>query len=804
MVQTASAAITANTSAANQPGIHTSTNGATVVDINKASASGVSHNIYSEFNVDKNGVVLNNSTAAAGTNTQLAGKIDANSNLAGKSATVILNEVRSADPSQLNGMVEVAGQSAKVIIANPSGITCDGCGFINADRATLTTGTANMTSAGKLTGIDVTRGDVVITGAGMDVNNNGKPGYTDIIARSVKLNAKLQANNLNVITGANRVTPQGSIQAIAGTGAAPTLAVDASSLGSMYAGKIRMMGTEQGVGVRLDGSDLTAKDTLSLSLDGKLENLGGHIESGKNGTINVNALSNTRGGVIAGDTLQIRAYDQLVNDAATLHARQGLDINAKAVENKNGGLLRSDKQFNLIVNEGGVTQQNARMESVDDISIDSIGKINNVDSTITAQRGSAYVFSNDDINNLNSTIASGRGATISSINHQVTNTGTIKAQSHTSINAASVINRDGVIQTESGMLNINANNLIDNRNGVISNADSTFMYNNFSSGTNLSAKTIDNRAGKITGKGNVSVTTYNDWTGYGQGINNDEGLISADGELMVYGTSLRNSGSIRSQGNLSMNISGTFSNTGEIKTPGRLKIEQQPEGPGTANASGVNRGTISGGDVFVSTPGDFTNEGAINTGRLNLIGNSIVNKGSVTSQTDLMLSGSTIDNQQNAVIASEGNVEIYANHVINATDAKITGQSVTIKAAQIDNTGFITPGSNNENGGSDNNNGGNNNSGGSDNNNGGNNNSGGSDNNNGGNNNNDGGGNNNGGVTSAPVPVDSVTYKGKLYSVGQVVNGQKIIYLSVYPNGDIWVTTQDKSGSYRDNVFNAA
>ncbi|MCL7680381.1 hemolysin, partial [Klebsiella pneumoniae] len=80
--------------------------------------------------------------------------------------------------------------------------TCDGCGFINTKHATLPTGTANFDDAGKLTGFDVQKGQVTITGAGMDVNNSGKPLMTDIYARSLKLNAKLQANNLNIITDA--------------------------------------------------------------------------------------------------------------------------------------------------------------------------------------------------------------------------------------------------------------------------------------------------------------------------------------------------------------------------------------------------------------------------------------------------------------------------------------------------------------------------------------------------------------------------------------------------------------------------
>jgi filamentous hemagglutinin family protein len=67
--------------------------------------------------------------------------------LAKGEAKVILNEVNSRDPSNLNGMIEVAGKKAQVVIANPAGITCNGCGFINANRATLTTGQAQLKTA---------------------------------------------------------------------------------------------------------------------------------------------------------------------------------------------------------------------------------------------------------------------------------------------------------------------------------------------------------------------------------------------------------------------------------------------------------------------------------------------------------------------------------------------------------------------------------------------------------------------------------------------------------------------------------
>ncbi|MCW3280830.1 filamentous hemagglutinin N-terminal domain-containing protein [Escherichia coli] len=87
------------------------------------------------------------------------------------------------------------------MIANPAGISCDGCGFINANRATLTTGQPQMKN-GSLTGFRVEGGEIQVTGKGMDASRTD---YTDIIARSVKINAGVWAQDLKVTTGRNNV-----------------------------------------------------------------------------------------------------------------------------------------------------------------------------------------------------------------------------------------------------------------------------------------------------------------------------------------------------------------------------------------------------------------------------------------------------------------------------------------------------------------------------------------------------------------------------------------------------------------------
>ncbi|WP_350304326.1 filamentous hemagglutinin N-terminal domain-containing protein [Photorhabdus viridis] len=237
-----------------------------VVNIATPNGAGISHNTYKEFNVATQGAVLNNATQAA--KSQLAGQINANSNLKGKAAELIINEVTGNGRSDLQGKLEVVGNKANVMIANPNGITCDGCGFINTSSATLTTGKPQFDKQGALEALEVKKGQITIGGKGLD----GKAtDYIDIISRATELNGKIQANNLSFTQGANRIDfNDGTVKKITGEGAKPQLAVDTKALGGMYANKIRLVATEDGVGVNLKDLISDQRD-ITLNVNGKIE-----------------------------------------------------------------------------------------------------------------------------------------------------------------------------------------------------------------------------------------------------------------------------------------------------------------------------------------------------------------------------------------------------------------------------------------------------------------------------------------------------------------------------------------------------
>ncbi|MGY0619423.1 hemagglutinin repeat-containing protein [Lysobacter sp. A378] len=341
----------------NAPGQHRPTvletpDGVPLVNITTPSAAGVSRNVYSQFDVDARGVILNNARSRA--QTQLAGWVEGNPWLATGTARVILNEVNSANPSYLNGYVEVAGARAQVVIANPAGIQVDGGGFLNANRVTLTTGSP-IIEQGDLAGYRVERGTIRVTGAGLDATHTD---YTDVISRSVEVNAGIWAHQLQVTTGVNDVTADhaGVVTRSAAGGNPPALALDVSALGGMYAGKISLLGTEHGLGVRNAGGIGASAGELTVTVDGRLEN-SGELQSKTDTRVDASGGVGNTGTLSATRELSVTTPES-VDNSGTLNAER-IEVSAGSLRNRGGaieqtGLQQLTLQADYVTNrEGG-------------------------------------------------------------------------------------------------------------------------------------------------------------------------------------------------------------------------------------------------------------------------------------------------------------------------------------------------------------------------------------------------------------------------------------------------------------------
>ena len=262
------AAVTAEAGGANVNG--------NIINIVKPDSNGLSHNKFTDFNVAGNGIVFNNHTGSAQYNSHLAGALNANANLQGNAAKLILTEVTGTGKTNLNGMLEIAGTKADLVIANPNGIVGKGFGFINVGRATLTTGVPDWGADGKLNGFSVAKGTIDIQNAGLteDQRTDYRPDKLDIMARAIKINDELWANEaINVVAGSNEVkyNTDGSleVQKTTATAEKPQVALDVAALGGMYAGRIMLVGTEKGLGMNI-GGNLKAQENLSITNDGRI------------------------------------------------------------------------------------------------------------------------------------------------------------------------------------------------------------------------------------------------------------------------------------------------------------------------------------------------------------------------------------------------------------------------------------------------------------------------------------------------------------------------------------------------------
>lgn len=280
--------------------------------------NGISHNIYKQFDVLAEGAVLNNSRQGATTKT--VGNVAANPFLATGEARVILNEVNSSAASRFEGNLEVAGQMADVIIANPSGINIKGGGFINANKAIFTTGKPQLNADGSIKQFTVDQGKITVSANpnskfGLGGNNNDA-NYVDLYARALELSAELRAkNDIQVIAGPNNVSADSlDVTAKTGTGTAPTLAVDVKALGGMYANNIYLVGTEKGLGVTNAGT-IQAVNNLVVTSAGKIEH---------NGTIS--STSKTQGLVSVQTTGTGAAAD--INSSGNIYSNSMLNIDS--------------------------------------------------------------------------------------------------------------------------------------------------------------------------------------------------------------------------------------------------------------------------------------------------------------------------------------------------------------------------------------------------------------------------------------------------------------------------------------------
>ena len=362
-------------------------NGMTVVNINTPNDKGLSHNQYDAFNVDHKGLILNNANRPV--NTELAGYIMGNPNLVGPTANTILNEVTGTGATSMNGALEVAGNKAHVIIANPNGISVNNGTFINANSATLTTGNPIINN-GSITGYQVQQGSITVGEKGL---NASKTARTDLLAEAVQLNGKVWAKDAQVVTGKNAVSvdSSGKVTNVHKTGESSQVGLDVAAIGGMYANSMYLVGTNDGFGVNNQGV-LSAQNKLTVDSTGKLQNTG--TIAATDADITTKSFEQMNRGKLYVDTAKITTDSVIqkgnteTKEAPVMIAQKDLSIATNSIVNTDGSVIKAE----------GKLQLGKTMDSTGTVS-GKIDRIVNTASTIEfGQGGALYAKSVDNKN----------------------------------------------------------------------------------------------------------------------------------------------------------------------------------------------------------------------------------------------------------------------------------------------------------------------------------------------------------------------------------------------------------------------
>ncbi|MFJ2464093.1 hemagglutinin repeat-containing protein [Pseudomonas sp. NPDC087615] len=653
-------------------------NGVPIINIATPNGSGLSHNQFHDYNVGAQGVILNNGSVQTSA-TQLGGHIIGNPNLKNSgSAQAILNEVISGNPSQLRGYTEVAGQSARVIVANPYGITCNGCGFINSPRVTLTTGKPVLDN-GRLDRFQVDQGSVAIEGAGLNATNVDR---FEIITRSAKINAQLQAQNLTIVAGRNDVNAQTlNTTARADDGSAkPQLAIDSSALGGMYAGAIKLVGTEAGVGVKLAGNLAASGGDIQIDANGQLT----MAQASAANAINVKAASlDAQGPVYAGTVLNVQTQGNLAN-RQTFAARDGIRLSA-------GGQL-----INAGIIEAGVNVDNSR-NNAGDVSINA-QSVGNTGKSVIASRN-LTVIAAQSLSNQGGTL-SGQATRVTTATLDNRNDGRVLSSGTLDLNASQVLNNKGLINA-SGSLKATVGQMNNNGGELSGLADVTLRMASLdnvaglvNAGTSLSIDAtgvVNNQGGKLTSPGSLTLKA-------GNVDNSNKGQIASNKALTASVASLdqNNGGQLTSDTSLSLDLNhGALNNqSGLINAPLLVLKQLQKIDNREGEISSAQAFTFAATSLDNSNGKLLSNQvltlrvqqalvnlkGTIAAASIDARAGSVNNNGgTLTSQTNLRLGvDGQLDNQDAGLINATGKLDIGAANLNNQNGGSLLGSAIAI------------------------------------------------------------------------------------------------------------------------------
>lgn len=269
-------------------------------------AGGVSHNVFSRFDVSPAGAAFQNQAVGARS---------------------IVAEVRASQPSVIEGPVSVDGPRANLILANPNGLVINGGSFINFGSVALVAGSVALESRA-VGSADQT---YVSAASGNGAIRIGPDGLAadlirlELLARRIEVAGPL-VNAYSSPTALLRLVA-GDASALFDTAASPTdnltpwayytagkstgqgIVIDLATQARISSGRIELLVTDAGAGVRNAGHLQATSGDFVIDSAGLLEQKGGRIEAA--GDIRIRAGSVHQAQAESGDVPSISAAGSL-------------------------------------------------------------------------------------------------------------------------------------------------------------------------------------------------------------------------------------------------------------------------------------------------------------------------------------------------------------------------------------------------------------------------------------------------------------------------------------------------------------
>ncbi|WP_230412883.1 beta strand repeat-containing protein [Paraburkholderia antibiotica] len=658
-----------------QPTITQTSTGIPTVNITAPNSNGLSLNSYQSFNIDSRGLVLNNSLT--GGTPLLGGTLGANPNLAGRTATTIINQVTSTGPaSSLLGPLEVFGNPATVIISNPNGISVNGMALTNMPGLVLTTGTVQFltgiggtstgfTNAGALA-YSVNSGNISINGPpgenGPGAGIAGTVGNIDIIGQTINVNAPLQADSrVNLIAGNQLATPtasdstgttygttsNGTINTAAAIGNGG-LAIDANQFGSVTSGQVFIVSTAAGMGVNTQGALSATAGNVVVSANGDID-VGSTYAKQSATLISAGNVSISGNGLASQYT--VNAAGDISAAGATVQSVQ--DLNMTAGGSLSVGSARSNGNVNLTA---GGDMSVGSVATGDSLTLTTTGKSGNGDLTVggaVSAPGAVALNAARDIT-VNGAVTGGSSVQLNaqrnaSINGQALSGGTLSLSGTTgNVSTSGSVLANGDLSAVAGQ----AMTL----GGNVSTSGNTLL----TAGTDLTI------SGNVSGNGSGSLGAGGNLSGSGSASFGQDATLSAAQAIDL-------SGSVQTGGNLSA-AAGSSLTVGAATAVGDATLKA------SGGDASINGAVLAGGNLVAQATGNLTVAGSTTSlGTTTLTAQS----GNLSAQGDLKSTGdASLSAAQTLVVT--GNTQVGGNATLsgaNITTGGTTTVSGTLNAA---------------------------------------------------------------------------------------------------------------------------